>query len=344
MSRFRSFFISPGPSVAVELAAGHVSAAEITTRGQRRVVAAHAIEPLPEGAVVPSLTATNVHDAAAVTAALTRVFSRLGTRPGRVALVLPDSIAKVSFVRFEQVPAQADDLARLIRWQVRRTAPFSIDEAQVSWAPGAPQEDGSREFVVTLARRAIVEEYEHLCAAAGAQAGVVDLATLNIVNAILAGDSPSRGDWLLVHVNTGYTSFAIVRDGALIFFRNLLADTEGDLADVVHQTAMYYEDRLHGAGFVRIVLSGAALTADEAAMALQVSPLRGASGQPADAEPLRRTLEARLGARVETIDPQPAAALTDRITAGPALLDALAPLVGIIAREDRAAFPKEPAA
>ena len=35
----------------------------------------------------------------------------------------------------------------------------------------------------------------------------------------------------------------------LVFFRNRAADGEAGLADMVHQTAMYYEDRLSGAGF-----------------------------------------------------------------------------------------------
>jgi type IV pilus assembly protein PilM len=317
----------------VELAARHISAAEIVKRGTRWVVSAHIVEPLADGLIVPSLTGTNIGEGAPVTATLKQAFTRLGVRPGRIGLVLPDTVAKVSLVSFAQVPPRAEDLERLIRWQVRRTAPFSIDEAQVAWTSGAVQPDGAREFVVALARRSVIDEYEQVCAAAGAQAGLVDLATFNVVNSILAGGGGSSGDWLLVHVNTGYTSFAIVRDGALIFFRSLQADTEGDLADVVHQTAMYYEDRLHGSGFTRIVLSGAALTADEEASALHVPSDREQTGISADVEPLRRTLEARLSAPVDTVDPRTAAALTDRIVAGPALLDALAPLVGVILRE-----------
>ena len=75
---------------------------------------------------------------------------------------------------------------------------------------------------------------------------------------------------------------------------------------MVHQTAMYYEDRLSGAGFNRVVLAGGG------------SP--GADGAQ-DAEYLRRALEQRLDARVDTIDPRSAATLTDRITANAELLD-----------------------
>jgi hypothetical protein len=48
---------------------------------------------------------------------------------------------------------------------------------------------------------------------------------------------------------------------------------------------------------------------------------------------VRRSLADRLAAPVETIDPRAAVSLTDRISAAPALLDTLAPLVGILLRD-----------
>jgi len=300
------------PNVAVEFASRRVSAASLELRGGRPVIAAHASEPLPEGALVPSLTAENLRDRGAVTAALVRVFERIGGRPRRVGLIVPDPIAKVSLVRFQQVPERTQDLDQLVRWQVKKTAPFPIEEAQVSYAFGMLAADG-QDFVVSLARRSIVEAYEKVCADAGAHAGIVDLATFNVVNAVVASSAPITEDWLLVHVATDYASIAIVRGEHLIFFRNRASDADGTLADLVHQTAMYYEDRLEGTGFVRVVLAGA--------------------GAGEDVDQVRRNLEERLTTQVETVDPRTAAALTDRISAPPALLDTLAPLVGLLLRD-----------
>ena len=52
---------------------------------------AHALETLPEGALVSSLTAANIVDRAAVGGALARVLERIG-RPRRIALVIPSAI------------------------------------------------------------------------------------------------------------------------------------------------------------------------------------------------------------------------------------------------------------
>src|SRR5439155_146032 len=247
---------------------------------------------------------------------LDRVFDRIGIHPRRIGLVVPDPIAKVSLVRFEKVPARTQDLDQLVRWQVKKTAPFPIEEAQVSYVRGLEAPDG-QEFIVSLARRAVVAEYEDLCAAAGAHAGIVDLATFNVINAVLASPAAPSGDWLLVNVAPDYASIAIVRGEHLIFFRNRAADTDGTLADLVHQTAMYYEDRIKGGGFARVVLSG--------------------GGAREDVEQVRRSLEERLAARVDSVDPRNTAALTDRITAAPSLLDTLAPLVGLLLRDREAA-------
>src|SRR6185436_15612456 len=138
-----------------------------------------------DGALVPSLTSANAHDRAAVVTALNRVLERMG-RPRRIGLVIPDVVAKVSLVRFEKLPSRAQDLDQLVRWQVRKSAPFSVDDAQVSYVPGLRGADG-HELIVSLARRDIIAEYEGLCAEAGAHAGLVDLATFNVVNAVLAG-------------------------------------------------------------------------------------------------------------------------------------------------------------
>ena len=80
---------------------------------------------------------------------------------------------------------------------------------------------------------------------------------------------------------------------------------------------MYYEDRLGGGGFARVFLAGNA---------------GGAVHHAVEVEEARRSLQERLVVPVESVDPRPAADLTDRISAAPPLLDALAPLVGLLVR------------
>ena len=305
------------PAAAVEINPRRVTAAVISEHGGTRVLSSYAGEPLPSGAVDATLNAINVHDPAALTAAIRSVLDRLSSRPKRIALVLPDTVGKLSLVRFEKIPAKAQDLDQLIRWQVRKAAPFKIEDAQVSWVPGIVPPEGGREYVVTVARRDIIESYERACEAAGAYPGIVDLATVNLVNAVLGTDGRSTpaGDWLLVHIAADYSTMAVVRGSDVISFRTRPSEKDDDLADLVHQTAMYHEDRLGGGGFSRVVLAGASLRGPDAV------------------DRLRHELEARLGTRVDPLDFRGAVALRDRIAAAPELLDSLAPAIGLILRE-----------
>jgi type IV pilus assembly protein PilM len=316
MSLFASWLASPPPDAAVEIAPERVSAATLVPRGSGLVVQAHAVEPLPAGVLVPSLTAPNIVDRSAVASAVRSVLGRLGSRAGRVALVVPDVAAKVSLVRFETLPARRDDLDQLVRWQVRKSAPFAVDEACVTYTPGARGADGSAELVVAIARRDVVQEYEAVCADAGAYAGLVDLATFSVMNLFLASPIVPSGDWLVVHMRPEYTSLAIARGEDVIFFRSRPEGDDDTLADLVHQTSMYYQDRLSGQGFSRVLLGGSGRVAG----ALDVA---------------QRNLEERLGLPVEPIDPMRTVTLSDRIGASPDLMDVLAPLVGVLLRTRR---------
>jgi Tfp pilus assembly PilM family ATPase len=301
MSR-RSLFQSDPPDVAIEIDASHVAAARLAS--DTWSISAHAHEPLPPGSVTPALATPNITDVGAVGRAVAQTLTRLGGRISRAALVIPDPAAKVSLVRFDTVPGDTRDLAELVRWQVRKSAPFPIEQAVVSFTPGARPPEGGQEFLVTLARTDIVQQYEDACARAGVHVGLVDIATTSIINGVLANAAPiptnaSEGaasarpgfnaDWLLVHATGSYTTLAVVRGADVIFFRNREHDSDATLADVVHQTAMYYEDRLKGAGFSRVLLAGTAVQSVEA---------------------VRHSLQDRLDVRIEPMSHPELAALT----------------------------------
>ena len=222
--------------------------------------------------------------------------------------MVPDGAAKVSLVRFQQVPARASDLNELIRFHIRKAAPFSIEDSQISYSRGLASADG-QEFVVVQARRDIIREYEAACEAAGAVAGLVDLAGFNVANAVMAGPGAPRGDWLLVHATATGAALAIYRGPHLVFFRHRGAEGEGHLGDLVHQTAMYYQDRLGGSGFDRVLVAGASLAEGTSTVG--------------------STVEARLGRAVERVDPTRAVTFADRVSLPAEQADALTPAIGL---------------
>lgn len=308
-----TFLQQAPPTVAVDVSPERVAVVRVERRGGATAVAAHGVEPLPPGAVSGALAAPNMADPRVVASAIQRAMTTAGARTRRASLVVPDSIVRVSLVRFETVPPKTSDLDELVRWQVKKTTPFPLEEGLVAYTPGASA-PGAHEFVVTVARRDVIAQYEQACELAGVHAGIVDVSTFNVVNAVLAGAGrEASGDWLLVHAAPTYVSLAVLRDGHLIFYRTRGEDAEGSVADLVHQTAMYYEDRLQGRRFARVLLCGGSTVAG--------------------ADQLRRELSERLGLDVAAVDPFHSAAPGARLGASPSLADALAPGIGILLRE-----------
>ena len=75
---------------------------------------------------------------------------------------------------------------------------------------------------------------------------------------------------------------------------------------------MYYEDRLGGGAFSRVILSGTGTDAGDLT---------------------RRQIEERLGVKVEPLDVRAGVTLRDRIVASGELLDSLAPAAGVLLRD-----------
>lgn len=316
----RALFATPGPAAAVSVAPGHVTAVRVEAGRKRIAVRGHARAALPDGAVRPAVQGSNLADAPAVENAVRDVLDRLARRPRRVALLLPDGAARVSLVRFASVPARAADLDGMIRWQVRGTVPFSVDDAQVDWTPGRLTADGEQEFVVVLAQRAVVEEYEQVCAAAGAHAGLVDLLSFGLIDAALArgaGDGDGGADWMLVRVGSGSSTVAVLRGRHPLLFRTVAAGRPR-LGELVHQTAMYHEDRLGGGGLARALIAGD-------------------GGSPDGVAAARQVVEDRLGIAVEPLAERLAPLMPAEAPVDPPALDGLAAPVGRLLRESGAA-------
>lgn len=305
------WFAPPSPDATIEITATRVSGLVLDVRGGRPAVTAVAAEALRPDVVTPGFVTLNVHDAGALADTVKLVAGRLGGRVRRVALVLPDAVARVSLVRLEQVPSRREDLARLIQWQVKKGVPFPADEARVSFVPASTGTAGF-EFLATVVRAGVVAEYERACAQAGLQAGIVDTASTSAINLRLAGAPPS-GDWLLVHVREDACAVAVLRDDRVLFFRSRSEDDRLGVGDFVHQAVMYYQDRLEGKGF-------------------RAAYLAGGSAAELATDTIRHEVEERLGAPASWLEPDAFATLPSGASSAGATRDVLTPLLGMALR------------
>lgn len=121
----------PHPGHVVEIAPNRVAAAR-WGKGHGSLES-FAVEPLPAGAIMASPVDANIPQPEAVTSALRKVLSRTQNHAGSVALLIPDPVVRVFILAFETLPRRADDALPLLRWRLKKSVPFDVDETVVSW-------------------------------------------------------------------------------------------------------------------------------------------------------------------------------------------------------------------
>ena len=165
----------PHPSLVVEIASTHVAAAHWSKTGGH--LESHAIQPLPLGAIMASPVDANVVQPEAVRSALRKVFNRVPVRDAPLALLIPDPVVRVFILPFDTLPRRADEAVPLLRWRLKKSVPFDMEETVVSWMRQSGRE-AALEVVTAVARQRIVREYEDILEPLNATAGVALSSTL----------------------------------------------------------------------------------------------------------------------------------------------------------------------
>lgn len=230
----------PHPSLVVEISPKHVAAARWGSGGGdlEDVV----VESLPPGSVTPSTVENNVTQPDAVRGALRRVFNRIPTRGAAVAVLVPDTVVRVFILPFENLPRRPDEALPLLRWRLKKSVPFDVDETVVSWMRQQAR-DGSLELVTAVARQRVVREYEETVESAGAAIGVLLSSTLAALPLL-----EEHGATLLVRLSGKSLTSAIVHDTSLCVYRS--TDLPAEVAvlepqivlDEVFPAIAYYQD------------------------------------------------------------------------------------------------------
>ncbi|HTZ72875.1 MAG TPA: hypothetical protein VMB47_03065 [Candidatus Aquilonibacter sp.] len=206
----RWLHVMPHPEPVVEIASDHVAAAQ----WKDARLQSYAVEPLETGALMPSPVETNVTQPDAVRRALQRVFSRVGNLSGPLALLLPDPVVRVFILPFEDLPRRTEDALPLLRWRLKKSVPFDVEETAVSWSRQTGR-NGALEIVAAVARQGIVREYESLVEGFEAQPSVVLSSTLATLPLIA-----ERGSTLLLRMSGRTLTTVIVREATLCLYRS----------------------------------------------------------------------------------------------------------------------------
>jgi type IV pilus assembly protein PilM len=233
-----NFNSSAKPKLACEIAADRVFAGRVSERGG--MVEMCAASELAPGSVVPDLLEANLRERKGVCDAIRETLDSLNSRSRDVIAVLPDAAVRVMLLDFEALPAKHDEAEGVIRFRLKKSLPFDLDKAKISYH-AQPATSGVR-VVAAVALNSVVEDYESMFREAGYSPGIVLPSMLAALGAADA-DRPT----LVVKVDARTTSIAILDQNQLLLFRTLEnprgATISGEqLAEEVYPSVVFFQD------------------------------------------------------------------------------------------------------
>jgi type IV pilus assembly protein PilM len=226
------------PKLACEISADRVLAGRLADDGG--MLEACSSRELAPGSVVPDLIEANLRQRMPVSESIRETLTSVGGRSRDVIAVLPDAAVRVALLDFDALPAKPVEAESVVRFRLKKSLPFDVDKAKISYHP-QPSASGVR-VVAAVALTSVIEDYEAAFHDAGYAPGIVlpsMLAALGAANA----DRPT----LVVKVDARTTSIAILDKHELLLFRTL-ENTRGvtisgeQLAEEVYPSVVFFQD------------------------------------------------------------------------------------------------------
>jgi type IV pilus assembly protein PilM len=213
--------------------------------------------PFEPGTLLPSPVEDNMRRPEAIVSVLSRIAAPNGNKKRRsAAVILPDYAARVSVLDFASFPSAPEEQLPLIRFRLKKTIPFDIDSAAVSYFV-QPSETGRKiEVVAVTVALEIIARYEALLRGANFHPGEVTTSALAALNLYRGPDQ--NADVAIVAKLAGRAlSLMVVARESLKLFRcvELEAAGEEEVLSVLQPTFAYVEDEL-GTPARRLVLCG----------------------------------------------------------------------------------------
>src|ERR1700719_1539872 len=239
------------PKLACEISADRILVGRLGEDG--RSLEACAARELAPGCVVPDLVEGNLRQRDAVKAAVEATLDSVAGRTHDVIAVVPDAAVRVVLLEFDTLPSDSTEAAGVVRFRLKKSLPFDVDKARVSYH-AQKSKDGVR-VVAAVALASVVEDYEAAIRDAGYSPGVV-LPSMLAALGSAEGERPT----LVVKVDARTTSIAILNADQLQLFRTLentrgVTITGEQLAEEVYPSVVFFQDTYH-LNIERIYIAG----------------------------------------------------------------------------------------
>jgi type IV pilus assembly protein PilM len=278
LSSISALWKEPPPAMAFELSEAGVASARLGPKAEL------GFRPLKHGTISISPLRDNVLDSDELAHAVREIAPPNGkTKHRDAALIIPDYCARIAVLDFDDFPSDAKEQLSLIRFRMKKSVPYDVESAIVSFWP---QSAGGKKFevAVAVAPIEIVARYEAPFRAAGLNPGLVmpsSMAALHLVD---------PGPLTVIAKLTGSVlTITVAEKNRLRLVRCLevAAPSVAEVAADLYPTFVFIEDNL-GAKAEKLLLCGFGDMLEEARqqfggeLGIEVEPVRSPLGAPGE--------------------------------------------------------------
>jgi len=257
-------FFSMGLKCGLEVGSAGLRYAEVRQKGGVGTLIALDTARFAPGVLVESFSEPNIKDVPAFVKTVKTMVTKGGRRRKKVNVALPDAVARVVVVEFDNLQQKQEETESMLKWRFKKLVPFSIDKAVLRYQYlGAFRDDGAQKhrFVAAVMNKDVLRQYETALNEAGLRPDRLDVSSFavwNLFHDYLAKDSGTVQNFSLLNMSGNRMTVMVFERGAMRFMR--MKDLGGGIAEgpagdaglregvlrELHASLTYYRENLSG--------------------------------------------------------------------------------------------------
>lgn len=239
--RIKRYFTQPPPlHSAFCFSSRYLSGIHLSPK-ERRVKSTFS-SLLESEAIEPSFAKENIKNAPLLEEKLREGLGKLGLHDKKTACLIPELSLKAFVLSFETLPSSAEEREEIIRFRIKKQIGFLPEDARLSFHQIGSQR--SKKLLVSLAREAVIKEYEDLLSRLGLKVRALSSPLFGLFNVLNSG---KEDNYLLINIEKDSLSLLAVLDSEIALYRQKPFGFEPEgMESIIHEvenTVHFLEDR-----------------------------------------------------------------------------------------------------
>lgn len=241
------FSEQPLPHCALQVSSRYLSGIRVSPNDRK--LKHHFVLPVQENVIAPSFHNKNIKDSAALEKIAQQGLAKLHMTDHKIVLLLPELSQKTFVFSFDSIPVSSKEREQIILFRIKKQVPVLPKDTRLSYA--MIKSNAKKKILASIARSAVVEEYEEVFSRLRLKVRVVGIPSLNLLN--LIGTEKDK-DFILIDLEGDVFSLLAITNSEISFYRQkpitqdftdekASMDQWMDIVQEVENTAQFVENK-----------------------------------------------------------------------------------------------------